>query len=76
MLIYLASIGTESEKSKFVQLYEAYQGLMFHTAFRLLRQPEDAGGCGPRGVFVPCGKYFENFGAGVAKNQGLRRFNC
>lgn len=42
MLIYLASIGTESEKSKFVQLYEAYQGLMFHTAFRLLRQPEDA----------------------------------
>ena len=42
MLIYLASIGTESEKSKFVQLYEADQGLMFHTAFRLLRQPEDA----------------------------------
>lgn len=42
MLIYLASIGTESGKSKFVQLYEAYQGLMFHTAFRLLRQPEDA----------------------------------
>ena len=42
MLIYLASIGMESEKSKFVQLYEAYQGLMFHTAFRLLRQPEDA----------------------------------
>ena len=42
MLIYLASIGTESEKSKFVQLYEAYQGLMFRTAFRLLRQPEDA----------------------------------
>ena len=42
MLIYLASIETEEERSKFVQVYEAYQGLMFHTAFRLLRQPEDA----------------------------------
>lgn len=42
MLIYLASIETGAGKSKFVQIYEAYQGLMFHTAFRLLRQPEDA----------------------------------
>lgn len=42
MLIYLASIETEAGKSKFVQIYEAYQGLMFHTAFRLLGQPEDA----------------------------------
>ena len=42
MLSYLSSIETEAEKSKFVQVYEAYQGLMFHTAFRLLRQPEDA----------------------------------
>ena len=42
VLSYLSSIETEAEKSKFVQVYEAYQGLMFHTAFRLLRQPEDA----------------------------------
>ena len=42
MLIYLAGIETEAGKSKFVQVYEAYQGLMFHTAFRLLGKPQDA----------------------------------
>ena len=42
MLIYVTGIEAESERSKFVRIYEAYQGLMFHTAFRLLRQPEDA----------------------------------
>ena len=42
MLIYLQAIETEEDKSKFERLYEAYSGLMFHTAFKLLAQREDA----------------------------------
>ena len=42
MLIYLADIEAPRDKSRFVQIYETYQGLMFHTAFRLLGQPQDA----------------------------------
>ena len=48
MLIYLADIEAPRDKSRFVQIYETYQGLMFHTAFRLLGQPQDAEDAGEK----------------------------
>lgn len=42
MLIYLQMIETNEDKSKFEQIYEAYRGLMFHVAFKILSQKEDA----------------------------------
>lgn len=42
MLIYLQMIETDEEKSKFIQIYQAYRGLMYHTAFKLLGQEQDA----------------------------------
>jgi len=42
MLIYLQLIETEEDKSKFEQIYLEYRGLMFHTAYKLLRHEEDA----------------------------------
>ena len=42
MLIYLQLIETDEDKSKFEQIYDAYRGLMFHVAFKILSQKEDA----------------------------------
>ena len=42
MLIYLQIIETDEDKSKFEQIYEAYRGLMFHTAFKFLTHEQDA----------------------------------
>ena len=42
MLIYLQMIETDEEKSKFIQVYQAYRGLMYHTAFKLLGQEQGA----------------------------------
>ena len=42
MLIYLQLIETAEDKSKFEQIYDAYRGLMFHVAFKILSQKEDA----------------------------------
>ena len=42
MLIYLQLIETDEDKSKFERIYEAYRGLMFHAAFKLLNHEQDA----------------------------------
>ena len=42
MLIYLQTIETDKDKSKFEQIYDAYRGLMFHVAFKILEQEQDA----------------------------------
>ena len=42
MLIYLQIIETDEDKSKFEQIYEAYRGLMFHAAFKVLTHEQDA----------------------------------
>ena len=42
MLIYLQMIESEEEKSKFVQIYEAYRTLAYHTAYLYLKNAEDA----------------------------------
>lgn len=42
MLIYLQIIENDKDKSKFEQIYEAYRGLMFHTAFKVLTHGQDA----------------------------------
>lgn len=42
MLIYLQMIETEEARSKFERIYAAYRGLMYHIAFQVLRQAQDA----------------------------------
>lgn len=42
MLIYLQMIETETEKSKFVQIYESYHKLAYHIAFKYLDNEQDA----------------------------------
>lgn len=42
MLIYLQMIETPEEKSKFEQLYLEYRGLMYHTAYGILHNEQDA----------------------------------
>ena len=42
MLIYLQIIETDEDKSTFEQIYEAYRGLMFHAAFKVLTHEQDA----------------------------------
>lgn len=41
-MIYLQTIETPEEKSKFEQLYLEYRGLMFHVAFNILHNEQDA----------------------------------
>lgn len=41
MFIYLQMIETDEHRSKFVQIYESYFGLMYHTAYQILRHRED-----------------------------------
>lgn len=42
MLIYLSMIESEADKSLFEQLYIRYKGLMYHIAYRILQNREDA----------------------------------
>lgn len=42
MLIYLQVIDMQEEKSKFEILHENYKGLMYHIAYDILRNREDA----------------------------------
>lgn len=42
MLIYLQMIQDEEDRSKFERIYYTYRGLMYHTAYRLLGQEQDA----------------------------------
>lgn len=38
MMIYLQTIDTAEDRSKFEQLYEQYKQLMFYTAFQILKR--------------------------------------
>ncbi len=42
MLIYLQLIETEEDRSKFETIYLSYRDLMYHAAFGILRNVEDA----------------------------------
>lgn len=42
MLAYLSMIESESDKSLFEQLYVRYKGLMYHIAYRILKNREDS----------------------------------
>lgn len=42
MIIYLQMIETPEEKSKFEQIYLEYKGLMFHIAYEILHNEQDA----------------------------------
>ena len=42
MLIYLQMIETPEERSKFEQIYLEYKNIMFHVAFKILNNEQDA----------------------------------
>lgn len=42
MLIYLQMLETPEEKSLFEQIYLEYCGLMFHVAYEILHNEQDA----------------------------------
>lgn len=42
MLIYLQTIETDEEKSKFEDIYRTYRGLMYHVAFERMHHEQDA----------------------------------
>ena len=42
MLIYLMMIDSPEDQSKFEKVYLTYKGLMYHTAFKVLNNEEDA----------------------------------
>ena len=42
MLVYLAMIETEEDRSLFEQVYLKYKGLMYHVAYGILHHREDA----------------------------------
>ena len=42
MIIYMQMLETPEEKSKFEQLYLEYKGLMFHVAYEILHNEQDA----------------------------------
>ncbi len=42
MLIYLQMLETLDEKSKFEQIYLEYRGLMYHVAYEILHNEQDA----------------------------------
>lgn len=42
MIVYLSMMETPEEKSRFEQLYLEYKGLMFHVAYEILHNEQDA----------------------------------
>ena len=42
MMIYLLMIETPEDRSKFERLYEEYRGLMYHVAYEILHNRQDA----------------------------------
>lgn len=42
MLIYLQTIETPSDRSKFEEMYLTYRGLMYHVAYQILQNSQDA----------------------------------
>ena len=42
MLEYLTAIETETDRARFEEMYLAYRGLMYHVAYHILKNPQDA----------------------------------
>lgn len=42
MLIYLSMIESQDDGHRFERIYERYRNLMYHVAYRILRNPQDA----------------------------------
>ena len=42
MLVYLDLIEDQSDRDKFILLYNTYSGLMYHTAYNILKNDQDA----------------------------------
>lgn len=80
MLIYLQMIETERERSKFEEIYAAYRGLMYHIAFRVLQQAQDAedavhlafvGVAEHISVIEPPGPRTKRYVAAIAENRAI-----
>lgn len=42
MLVYIMTIDSPNDQSKFEQIYNTYKGLMYHVAFKILNNESDA----------------------------------
>lgn len=42
MLIYLSMIESQDDRHRFERIYERYRNLMYHVAYKILRNPQDA----------------------------------
>lgn len=42
MIVYLSMIETPEDRSKFERLYMEYRDLMYHVAFKILQNEQDA----------------------------------
>jgi len=60
MLIYLQMIETPEERDKFEALYMEYRGLMYHIAYDILRNDQDAEDA-VHNAFVKIAEYIKNF---------------
>jgi len=61
MLMYLAAIDSPEDQSKFEKVYLAYKGLMYHVAYQILGNEQDAEDA-VHNAFVKIVEYIEKIG--------------
>lgn len=74
MMIYLQTIDTAEDRSKFEQLYEQYKQLMFYTAFQILKRPQDAEDA-VHHAFLSIAENISKFLTRTVQNARLHRYN-
>ena len=72
MLIYLQLIETEEDRSKFETIYLSYRDLMYHAAFGILRNVEDAEDA-VHHAFVKIAEHMEKVGEAGLECSGWYR---
>lgn len=61
MLMYLAAMDSPEDQSKFEQVYLAYKGLMYHVAYKILGNEQDAEDA-VHNAFVKIAEYIKKIG--------------
>lgn len=70
MLVYLQIIETGEDRSKFEEIYLNYRGLMFHVAYDILRNQQDAEDTVHK-AFVKIAENIQNIAPPCPKTKGL-----
>lgn len=65
MLMYLAAIDAPEDRSKFEKVYLVYKGLMYHVAYQILGNEQDAEDA-VHNAFVKIAEYIEKIGDPVS----------